>query len=79
MTIPAYDEMIELIAMANPERIIAYKPSKKTIQRVQELILKKSAGLLSAEDERELEYFVWLENLIGLAKARASQLLLPAA
>jgi len=79
MTVPAYDEMVELIAMANPERIIAYKPSKKTIQRVQDLVLKKSAGLLSADDERELEYYVWLENLIGLAKARASQLLFPAA
>jgi hypothetical protein len=77
MTVPAYEEMIDLIAMANPERILAYKPSNKTIQRVQELVFKKSAGLLTSEEERELEHYVWLENLIGLAKA--SQLFLPVA
>jgi len=79
MTVPAYDEMVELIANGNPERLIAFKPSKKTIQRVQDLVSRKNAGILTAEEERELDYFVWLENLIGLAKAKASQLLLPAA
>lgn len=79
MTVPAYEEMIDLIAMANPESILAYKPSNKTIQRVQELVFKKSAGLLTSEEERELEHYVWLENLIGLAKAKASQLFLPVA
>ncbi|MBK9338025.1 MAG: hypothetical protein IPM98_16360 [Lewinellaceae bacterium] len=79
MKIAAYDDMIDLIAMANPERIIAYQPSKKTLQRVQELVLKKSGGILNAEEERELDYYIWLENLIGLAKARAHQLLLQVA
>jgi len=46
--------------------------------RVQELLLKNSAGLLSAEEQQELQYFVWLEDLIGLAKAKAQALLLAA-
>ncbi len=74
----AYNEIIELIAAANPERIISFKPSPATIERVQELVTKKSAGKLTAEEEVELNYYVWLENLIGLAKARAHQLLLAA-
>ena len=74
----AYNEIIELIAAANPERIINFKPSPETIARVQELVIKKSAGKLTEEEGSELNYFVWLENLIGLAKARAHQLLLAA-
>lgn len=74
----AYNEIIELIAASNPERIINFKPSPETLTRVQELVTKKSAGRLSEEEDRELNYYVWLENLIGLAKARAHQLLLAA-
>lgn len=74
----AYNEIIELIAAANPERIIGFKPSPETIARVQELVTKNSTGKLTKEEETELNYYVWLENLIGLAKARAHQLLLAA-
>ena len=71
----AYSEIIELIAASNPERIIGFKPSAETVARVQELVVKKSAGSLTSDEESELNYYVWLENLIGLAKARAHQLL----
>ena len=74
----AYQELIELIALANPQRISELTISKATLMRVQELLLKNSAGLLSAEEQQELQYFVWLEDLIGLAKAKAQALLLAA-
>jgi hypothetical protein len=74
----AYQELIELIAQANPQRISELTISKATLMRVQELLLKNNAGLLSAEDQQELQYFVWLEDLIGLAKAKAQALLLAA-
>ena len=74
----AYQELIELIAQANPQRISELTISKPTLMRVQELLLKNNAGLLSAEDQQELQYFVWLEDLIGLAKAKAQALLLAA-
>jgi hypothetical protein len=75
MTIPAYDEIIELIATSDPERIISFKPSAATLKRVQYLLFKKNAGTLNTEEESELNYYVSLENLIGLAKARAHQIL----
>jgi len=62
----------------NPQRISELTISKATLMRVQELLLKNSAGLLSAEEQQELQYFVWLEDLIGLAKAKAQALLLAA-
>ena len=74
----AYQELIELIAQANPQRISELTISKATLMRVQELLLKNNAGLLSAEEQQELQYFVWLEDLIGLAKAKAQALLLAA-
>lgn len=78
MTHPAYQDIIELIASANPERIAGFKPSEETLARVQYLITSQSAGVLTREEENELQYYVWLENLIGLAKARAQQLLMAA-
>lgn len=67
-----------MIALTNPQRISELTISKATLMRVQELLLKNSAGLLSAEEQQELQYFVWLEDLIGLAKAKAQALLLAA-
>lgn len=73
--LPAYQEWIEMIARMNPEYLANFKPSADTIARVQELLIKKSAGTLSDEEESELNYYVYLENMLGLAKARAYQLI----
>lgn len=71
----AFTEIVELIASANPAIIAGYTPSKKTIDRVQDLLLKQSAGDLTDEEASELQHFLFLENMVGLAKARAYQLL----
>ncbi|TAK43159.1 MAG: hypothetical protein EPO28_06345 [Saprospiraceae bacterium] len=75
----AFNEIVELIASSNPHHIVRYKPSSKTLQRVQALVLKKNEGILAPDEETELQYFLYLENMIGLAKARAYQLLQAAA
>lgn len=71
----AFTEIVELIASSNPAIIAGYTPSKKTIDRVQDLLLKQSAGDLTEEESSELQHFLFLENMVGLAKARAYQLL----
>ena len=53
----------------------SYTPEKSTLDRVQELVLKQSAGALTDEEKEELNNFHYLENMLGLAKARAHQLL----
>jgi hypothetical protein len=75
----AFNEIVELIASSNPKHIVHYAPSSKTLQRVQALVLRKNEGDITAEEETELQYFLYLENMIGLAKARAHQLLQAAA
>ena len=72
--IAAYNEFVELIARLNPTLILDFKITEATLRRVQELVTKQSAGLLDSDEQTELHYFVYLENIIGLAKARAAQL-----
>lgn len=71
----AYQDIIDWLAKLNPEEVIAYSPSKEALERVQELVLKQSAETLTIEEREELQNFVYLENMLGLAKARARQLL----
>lgn len=73
---PAYQEIINLIAGLAPERLVNYRVSVDTTKRVQELLTKKNAGDLSSSEQKELEYFVFLEKMLGLAKAKANQMLL---
>lgn len=73
-SIPAYRELVELIARLNPALILSYKTTGETLERVQELVSKQSAGTLSVEEESELRYFIYLENMLGLAKARAYEI-----
>ncbi len=75
----AFQEIVELIAGSNPKQIAHYLPTSGTLERVQWLVLKKNEGTITAEEEAELLNFLYLENMIGLAKARAFQLLRAAA
>jgi hypothetical protein len=74
-TTEAFNEIVELIASSNPALIAHYTPSNDTLQRVQFLVLKKNEGTITVEEDSELNYFLYLENMIGLAKARAYVLL----
>lgn len=70
-----HEEIINFIAAANPEQVVAFRPSEAANQRVEELISKeKEAGLTEAEKE-ELDQYLILEHLMRMAKARAYQLL----
>ncbi len=71
----AFTEIVELIAKSNPAIIASYSPSKQTLERVQDLLLKKSEETLTTEESSELQHFLFLENMVGLAKARAYQLM----
>ncbi|MFN4255918.1 MAG: hypothetical protein ACK4Q5_13015 [Saprospiraceae bacterium] len=70
-----FQEFIELIASTNPEKIAHFVPSAKMKERVQELLVLKSSGEISSQEETELSQFMFFEKVLGLAKARAHQLL----
>lgn len=74
MTFPskAYDDIINFIlAGKKPEEIIAFKASKATNMRVKDLIEREKNESISPEEKSELDYYMLLEHIVLLSKARA--------
>ncbi len=67
----AYDDIVSFLARINPSEVLAFHSSDKTQQRVEWLLERKHKTLLSANEQEELTYFLMLEHIIRLAKARA--------
>lgn len=70
-----YDEVADFMATMNPEKVIAFKPSKANQNRLDFLLDKQKETTLTHEEKSELEHFLMLNRIIGLAKARALSLL----
>jgi len=71
---PVYLELIDFIAAGTtPEQVMAFRPSAKAQERVEELIAKEDH--LSPDEQAELDYFFQLEHILRVAKARAEQIL----
>jgi len=52
---------------------VAFRPSDEATQRVAELVDKSKDGIISMEEQSELEDYLQLEHILILAKARARQ------
>ena len=67
-----YEEIVDFIA-AGPTlaEIVAFHPSEAAKARVLELIHREKNNELNAEEHSELDYFMQLEHLVRLVKARA--------
>jgi hypothetical protein len=69
---PVYLELINFLAAGTtPETLVRFRPSEEVQQRVSELIEGRHNGVLSVEEESELEDFLQLEHILILAKAQA--------
>ena len=55
--------------------ILAIKPTEELTGRVRELGDKANAGTLTEQERAEYEYYVDVDDLIGLLKAKARRLL----
>jgi hypothetical protein len=70
----SYDEIIEFIAAGTtPEAVIAFRPSETVRQRVAILVERSKDGIISPEEQSELEDYLQLEHIMIMAKARARQ------
>jgi hypothetical protein len=74
MTQTVYDEVAEFMASMNPEKVIAFKPSKANQNRLDFLLDKQVETNLSDKEKSELEHYLILNRIVGLAKARALNL-----
>jgi len=71
---PSYEEIVDFIASGTtPESVVAFRPTKAAIQRVEELTAKSRDGVISQKEQAELDDYLQLEHLLILAKARARQ------
>ena len=70
----AYDEVVSFFASAPDREAIAnFQLSKASAERIRALLLKKSAGTLTADEEEELDECVQLDRLMLLIRSRARQ------
>ena len=70
-----YDEIAAFVAGMIPEKVVAFKASKKSQERLDFLMDKQKEAKLSKEEKSELEHYLIINRIIGLAKARAISLL----
>ena len=71
---PIYEEIVDFFAAGTtPDRIVAFRPSAETKDRVADLIHREKDSTLSADEIAELEHYLQIEHIMRLAKARARQ------
>ena len=73
---PAYDEFVDFIAAGTtPSGVIAFRPSAEAKARVADLISREKTSGLNDDETAELNYYMQLEHIMRLAKARARKYL----
>ena len=73
-----HNEVIEFLASGpSAQSVVAFRPSAEAQTRVAELLDKNRAGLLTADEQSELDQYESLDYLMTLIKARARQHVTP--
>lgn len=68
------EEVLAFLARGpQPEEIVAFRPSEKSVKRIRQLLDKNRAGALTAEEEAEMDHIQSLNNLFSLIKVHARQ------
>ena len=70
-----YEEVATFMAGMNPEKVAAFKPSKANQERLDHLLDKQKLYGLTEDEKSELEHYLIINRIIGLAKARAIRML----
>ncbi len=69
--ISIYDEVANFMAAMNPEKVLAFKPSQANQERLNFLLDKQKETGLTREEKSEIEHYLIINRIVGLAKARA--------
>ncbi|MCL4860333.1 MAG: hypothetical protein KJZ93_13040 [Caldilineaceae bacterium] len=73
VALPDADAIIELlVSQPTSEQVLAIRPSPELQARVSELLARNKEGILSRQEEIELDRYLTLEHLVRLAKSKAS-------
>jgi hypothetical protein len=75
-TEPVYMELVDFVARGSTaEEVANFRPSPEAQQRVAELLERQRESKLTEQENAELDGFVQLEHMLGLAKAKAQLIL----
>lgn len=74
-----YDELAELLASMDSDKVLKFHASKPAQERLEALLEKNKEGELTTIEAQELEKYMAVEHIVRLAKARARQRLAAAA
>jgi hypothetical protein len=66
------NEVVDFFAHApSHEDIVAFRLSSTTYERLRSLLTRNAAGTLTADELRELDQMVLLDDILSLIRARA--------
>lgn len=73
---PVYMELVDFVARGStPEEVANFRPSPEAQKRVAELLQKQRESQLTDDESSELDGFVQIEHILGLARAKAQLIL----
>ena len=68
------DEVLAFLSRGpQPQEIVAFRPSRGSVERIRELLDKNRQGTLTSEEEAEMDYIQSLNHLFSLIKIHARQ------
>lgn len=70
-----YQELVDLIARADPQGVLAFRLSAKAARRVETLIMREKENRLKLAELDELNLHMQLSRILMLAQARAHKFL----
>lgn len=72
MVSATFDHFLDVVVdRMTPEEILAFQLSETEQQRLDDLIERNNAGLLTAEEKAELQHFADIERTMSLLKVKA--------
>ncbi len=66
-----FEEFAQFLANLSPRKVLSFKSSERSQQRVNFLLEKNKSAGLSVEEHREMEKYMLLDHLVQLAKTKA--------
>jgi hypothetical protein len=73
---PVYMELVDFVARGSTaEEVANFRPSPEAQKRIAELLTKQRESQLTDEEASELDGYVQIEHILGLARAKAQLIL----
>lgn len=73
---PVYMELVDFVAHGSTvEQVASFRPSCEAMKRLAELLERQREAKLTDDESSELDGYVRLEHILGLAKAKAQLIL----